>query len=115
MPRELARFRALEKVNIRAVNDRHARLYFAGSEFFFRGSPGNSLLAINGAARQAKLQALKVLVAERASGQPTDTLSCIARGVGYEGHDEAGAATFIDDFIKHETSRQSAASSTKGK
>jgi hypothetical protein len=115
MPRELARYRALEKLSIRPVGAREARLVFAGETFYFDGTPGTSLLPCNGSARQAKLRALKALVAERASGQPTDTMGCIARGLGFEGHDEAAAAAFIDDFIERETARQSAASSTKGK
>jgi hypothetical protein len=115
MPRELPRYVALEKVRLRAVHDDQARLYFAGSEIFFSGTPGNSLLPINGSARQAKLRALKAIVADRASGEATDTVACIARGVGYEGHDEAAAAAFIDDFIKIETSRQSAAPSSQRK
>jgi len=115
MPREIPKYMALEKLRIRPVGAREARLFFAGETFYFDGTPGNSLLAVNGAGRQAKLGALRAIVAERASGEATDTVACIARGVGYEGHDEAAAAAFIDDFIKIETSRQSAASSTRGK
>jgi hypothetical protein len=115
MPREFPRYRALEKLSIRPVHDCEARLVFAGETFYFDGAPGNSLRPLNGSARQAKLRALKAIVAGRASGGATDTVACIARGLGYEGHDEAAAAAFIDDFIKIETSRQTAAPSTKGK
>jgi hypothetical protein len=114
MPREIPRYVALEKLRIRPVGARESRLCFAGETFYFDGTPGTSLLPINGAARQAKLRALKALVAERVSGQPTDTLGCIARGLGFEGHEESAAATFIETFIS-ETSRLSAQSSTKGK
>jgi hypothetical protein len=114
MPRELPRYVALEKVKIRPVHDREPRLVFAGETFYFDGDPGNSLRPTNGSARQAKLRALRAIVAERASGEATDTLTCIARGVGYTGHDEAGAAAAIESFIEIETSRQGAAS-TKGK
>jgi hypothetical protein len=113
MPRELAKFRVLDDVRVKGATDRERRRYRAGSEFYFAGVPGNSLLALNGAARSAKLRAIVAELATAGSADSVSVVLSVARGLGFEGADPYAAETFTKNFIEIETALQP--SSTKGK
>lgn len=106
MPHELPRYRALERLTIRA-RDRQPREVYAGQEFDFEGRPGAALLPLNNAARANKLRAV---VAGPGPHRPVEPVR-LARSVGFTGHDAAAAQTFTQEWI----ARQTTASSTEGK
>lgn len=111
MSREIPKYRALEKLSIRAPNDRQPREIYAGQELEFDGRPGPALLPLNGAARANKARAI---VAGPGPHRPVEPLRQ-ARSLGYAGHDPDEAKAFINDFVAREVSRQSAAPPTPGK
>jgi len=112
MPREIPMYRALEKIEIPTSTDRKPHVVYAGDEFFFYGKPGPALLALNGAARAAKLKAITAGVNPKA---PAVDVPRMARGLGFTGYNPDEAQAFIQKFIARETSRQTAAPSTRGK
>ena len=107
---EAPRYRALERLTIRARVGPPREVY-AGDEIDFDGRPGPALLPLNGSARKNKLRAIVAGPGPHRPVEPTR----MARSLGYAGHDPVEARAFIENFVARETSRQTAASSTRGK
>jgi len=104
MPREIPKYRALEKIEIPTSTDRKPHVVYAGDEFFFDGKPGPALLPLNGAARAAKLKAIAAGPHPKA---PVDTPR-LARSVGFTGYGEDEAHAFIQKFVAAESGKQNA-------
>jgi hypothetical protein len=105
MPREIPRYRALEKIESLTLNDRRPHIVYAGEEVFFDGKPGPALLPLNGSARAAKLKAIAAGPHPKA---PVDTPR-LARSLGFLGFDPDEAQAFIQNWVVRETSRYPAA------
>jgi hypothetical protein len=99
MPREIARYRAVEPLTLRTPDRRPAREVHPGEVVYFDCLPGAALLPLNAAARQNKLRA--ILAGRSRAVDPVR----LARSLGFTGHDPAAAKAHIEDFVSLETSR----------
>jgi hypothetical protein len=106
MTGEIAKYRVVERLSIRTLNDRHPRVFDVGAEVSFPGKPGPALLPLNGSACRNKLRALLDGPGPHHPVAPVR----MARSLGFEGHEAGAAKIFIDDWIQRETARQNATS-----
>jgi hypothetical protein len=105
MTAEIPAYRALERIELQPAGASRPRVIKVGEEFNWYGEPGLELMPLNDAARALKLERIQPHHYARRSV----VTQRMARSLGFTGHDVNSARDFIQNFVAHESARQTAA------
>jgi hypothetical protein len=102
MPREIPRYLALARL----VLEPGWIEVKAGSEFYHEGPPSNGMLALNAAAKKAKLASISPRWREKRQTE----IFRLARSFGFSHGTDAEAAAHIEKFIQETESQKETSS-----